>query len=188
MGKIRKSVIGGMAVVGLAATSQAPEFAQQYRQRLGGAVEELRIVARDFDKDAKASELSREEAVISMKRSADRFARDRGFSMEKTLNRFEGLARQQDQLEKAPPVLRPVEVLQNPDPKVINEAWKIFEPAVPLTLAGMVWGLIGGLLLGGLAAMGAGMVRRDEKRDKADLRLPKPVRSNLSAPKINYEV
>lgn len=188
MGIVRKTVIGGMAAVGLATTSQAPEFAQQYRQRLGGAVEELRDVAKTFDKDAKTSEMTREEALISMKRSADRFSRDRGFSMEETLERFEGLAVQQTKLEKAPPVLRPVEVLQNPDPKVIGEAWRIFEPAVPLTLAGMVWGLLGALFLGGLAAMGAGMLRPAEKRAKSDMRLPKPVRSNLAAPRISREV
>ena len=42
------ATIGGL---GLAVTmSQFPEYAQQYTQRLGGAVDELRVVTEDFDR------------------------------------------------------------------------------------------------------------------------------------------
>ena len=34
--------------------SQAPEFAQQYRQRLGGALEELNRIVSEFDAEVRA--------------------------------------------------------------------------------------------------------------------------------------
>ena len=44
MGMLHRSFTGLIAAAGLVSASQMPEFAQQYRQRLGGAVEELRVV------------------------------------------------------------------------------------------------------------------------------------------------
>ena len=44
--------VGIAAAAGALTASQLPEFAQQYRQRLGGALEELRQVVADFDADA----------------------------------------------------------------------------------------------------------------------------------------
>jgi len=41
-------ILGGLAL-GLT-LSQFPEYAQQYVQRLGGAVDELRIIVEDFDR------------------------------------------------------------------------------------------------------------------------------------------
>ena len=35
--------------------SQTPEFAQQYRQRLGGAVDELQRIVLQFDDDVRAA-------------------------------------------------------------------------------------------------------------------------------------
>ena len=50
----------------LAAASQFPEYSQQYVQRLGGAVDELRLVVADFDKSAAGVGLSRDAALASM--------------------------------------------------------------------------------------------------------------------------
>ncbi len=52
-----------VAVVCGAVTSQAPEFSQQYRQRLNGAQDELRQVIEAFDADAANNNLSRENAI-----------------------------------------------------------------------------------------------------------------------------
>ena len=43
-------MIGGLALG--VVLSQFPEYAQQYTQRLGGAVDELRIITEDFDRAA----------------------------------------------------------------------------------------------------------------------------------------
>ena len=46
--------------------SQAPEFAQQYRQRLGGAVDELQRIIQQFDEDSRRSGYDRTAALRLM--------------------------------------------------------------------------------------------------------------------------
>ena len=41
-----------LSLLGAALATQAPEFAQQYRQRLGGAIDELRGMVAQFDAEA----------------------------------------------------------------------------------------------------------------------------------------
>ena len=43
--------------------SQGPEFAQQYRQRLGGAVAELDRIVADFDAEAERQNMTPAEGV-----------------------------------------------------------------------------------------------------------------------------
>ena len=164
MGLTSKGISLVSAAAGLAVFSQAPEFAQQYRQRLGGAVEELQVVVEDFDRDAGNSSLSRDEALQSMQRSNEQFSRDRGQSMRRTVDRYVGLSEQQVLMEQAHPVTRPLFVLRQPDPKVLEGAWEIFEPAVPLTVPGMVYGGVGALILTVLARSGIGTARWRKRR------------------------
>ena len=164
MGLISKIATGLFAAAGLAVFSQAPEFAQQYRQRLAGSVEELRIVVSDFDRDAANSSLSRNQALQELLGSATRFARDRGASMRQTIDRFARLGQQQLLIEKAHPLTRPLFVLRKPDAIVLGGSWKLFEPALPLTVPGSVWGGIGGLLAAALARFGIGSGRKIRHR------------------------
>ncbi len=83
--------------------SQAPEFAQQYRQRIGGAIDELRIIVDDFTKQAADHHLDRQQALDVYARSPDDFLRDRGLSMRSTLERYERLVTQQSDLGRAAP-------------------------------------------------------------------------------------
>jgi len=43
--------------------SQGPEFGQQYRQRLGGALDELNRIVSEFDEEARGQDLTRAEAL-----------------------------------------------------------------------------------------------------------------------------
>ncbi len=168
MGLGSKSVTIVSAMAGLAVFSQAPEFAQQYRQRIGGAVEELKTVVVDFDKDASRSELSRNEALDQLVNSQEKFAQDRGNSMTRTITRFERLDEQRGLLENSHPLTRPLFVLKYPDQQLLNGAWEIFEPAVPLTSSGALYGGLGAFLAVLLARIGIGGGRavRRRKRDK----------------------
>lgn len=170
MGIVSKTISLITAAAGLAAVSQAPEFAQQYRQRIGGAVEELKIIVSDFDKDAAASGLTRDEALNQLQQSKEQFSRDRGKSMSGTVSRFDHLSSQQNQLETAHALMRPLFVLTSPDRRIVSDAWEIFEPAVPLTVAGAVYGGLGGLLGFGFARVGISSVRR-MRRNKSDTKL-----------------
>ena len=90
MFSVLRTVIFALALAGGGLVSQLPEFAQQYRQRLGGALGEIQRIVSDFDKDAQRSNLSREEALALYGRSAEPFIRDRGLSMTAVLERHAG--------------------------------------------------------------------------------------------------
>ena len=162
----RLIVVIAAAFGGLVA-SQFPEFAQQYRQRLGGAVDELLRVVADFDADASRNQLTREAALQTYGRSAEPFLQDRGTSMERVFARYEALSVQQARLETTPPLMRPVVVLSRPDPRVLEGAWADFEPAVPVTASGFVWAALGFFVLGGLVSLvrqSAGIARKRVRR------------------------
>ena len=59
---LRRIALAIGLLCGLVAT-QAPEFAQQYRQRLAGAVDELSRVVGIFDDDAAKRSLTPPEAI-----------------------------------------------------------------------------------------------------------------------------
>ena len=66
-GGVDMKLLHGLAlIVGVVfggAFSQAPEFAQQYRQRLGGALDELTAIVQRFDQDAARAGLDRRRAA-----------------------------------------------------------------------------------------------------------------------------
>lgn len=168
MGHLTKAVTLISALGGLAVFSQAPEFAQQYRQRIGGAVYELKTVVTDFDQDAASSQLSRDQALDRLKSSNEQFAQDRGQSMSGTIDRYQRLDEQMGWLEKSHPFTRPLLVLKNPDGQLVSHAWEIFEPAVPLNAPGALYGGLGALLAIILARLGISGGRRVVKRNKKE--------------------
>ena len=153
MRALGRLIVGLAAAGGALTASQLPEFTQQYRQRLGGAVDELLRVVADFDADAARNPLTGEAAVSTYTRSAEPFLGDRGASIDRVFFRFEKLSEQQARLESAPPLMRPIVALSRPDPAVLEDAWSDFEPAVPVSAAGFVWAAIGFFLLGGVVSL-----------------------------------
>lgn len=125
--------------------SQLPEFSQQYRQRLGGAVGELGAVVSRLDEDAAAEGLSRLQALRTYDESGEPFLMRRGLSIREALARFERLNAQLLRLESAGPLMRPFEVLRSPDARIARGALEAYEPAVPVTFDGAVYALIGAL-------------------------------------------
>ena len=146
MGLIRKTLLVATIAAGGAAGSQAPEFAQQYRQRIGGAVAELRTVQGAFDADASKQGLNQSGALSAMEGSPEGLVQDRGKSMRATLARLAKLEEQAEALENANPIMRPAIVAAYPDPSLLGGAWNTFAPAVPLTAAGATWGGFGAVL------------------------------------------
>lgn len=142
----RTFVAAGAIAAGMA-TSQAPEFSQQYRQRIGGAVDEMKTVIADFDRDAAANGLDRSQALQTYARSNENFLQDRGLSMQSAIDRLNRLLAQQGFMERLGPLGRPIAVFQSPDIKIAERAWEDFEPAIPITTHGIAWGAMG-LFLG----------------------------------------
>ena len=174
MGLSSKTVTIVSAMAGLAVFSQAPEFAHQYRQRIGGAVDELKTVVMDFDNDADNSQLSRDQALDKMTRSTEQLTHDRGQSMTRTVGRFERLTEQQNWLENSHPLTRPLLVLKNLDGPLFENAWKAFEPAVPLNSSGLTYGGLGAILAMLFARLGIGGTRRLSQR-RSDRQLVKAI-------------
>jgi len=139
------AVLGGL---GLAAVfAQFPEYAQQYEQRLGGAVDELRIIVADFDADAQKFGLSRQEALHHYAVSPDAFLVTRGTSMARTLARYAKLSAQLTDLAEADAWTRVTHLNDYLDSQISAQALAAFRPAVPVTAEGAAWGL-GGFVLG----------------------------------------
>jgi hypothetical protein len=138
-----RSVGTVLGVVSALFTSQAPEFAQQYQQRLGGAIGELRPIVENFDADAQRSDLTREEALALYGKSHEQFLRDRGKSMVEVFERYERLVRQRDALNAAGDLARPVLVAYSADSLLGSDTAEDFQPGMPLTLTGLVYAAIG---------------------------------------------
>ncbi|WP_299656515.1 DUF2937 family protein [uncultured Tateyamaria sp.] len=138
---------GGLA--GGAITSQLPEYSQQYRQRLGGAVDALTEVVTDFDASAQAEGLSRQDALAQMQGTS--FIERRKADMTRTFDRYARLQLDLEALEGAGPFMRAYHVMQSADAEVAAAALETFEPAVPLTTAGGIFAGTG--FLAGLTAV-----------------------------------
>ena len=153
-----------IAIVMLAsgtATSQLPEFSQQYRQRLGGAIDALEEILADYRRDASAFGLSVSEAIERQRSSDDPFIRARGSSKAVADARLERLRQQQVALENAGPIERLFVFAQGVDPQLAQATAEDYEPAIPVTLAGFLSAGLGALagfvlvkLIAGLARLG----------------------------------
>jgi hypothetical protein len=125
--------------------SQGPEFAQQYRQRLGGALEELNRIVSEFDAEVRRQNLTPAEGLKRLEDNADPLARERGEDMSEAIAREGRLDAQLQAMNSAGPLTRLYVVATRFDPEIAHSALDNYEPAVPLSL--------GALTAGGLAAL-----------------------------------
>lgn len=142
MGVIGRNMVLVVALGGAVGASQLPEFAQQYRQRIGGAIEELGRVVAEFDRDAAENGLTREQALEMHARSAEPLFQDRGESAAETIDRFQTLLKQRSDFASASPFWEPV-VLAYSDETTLTGTWNDFRPAVPVTIVGLGWAAAG---------------------------------------------
>jgi hypothetical protein len=127
------------ALGGAVAGSQLPEFSQQYRQRLGGALQELELVVVRFEQDASAVGLSIESALTELETADHELFQRRGISMRGHVTRYQQLSQQQQAFENLDPLYRPAALLQGYDKQTLDATWQAFEPAVPLNTSGGIW-------------------------------------------------
>lgn len=144
-------IVGGLAL-GLV-LSQFPEYAQQYTQRLGGAVDELRIITTEFDTAATAAGLTREAAIGRYAATGDNFIEGRGMSMTQTFARYNELSAMLARIQGADAAERLTLLPQFMDTEIGARALDNFQPAVPVTIEGLAYGG-GGFLIGYLATSG----------------------------------
>jgi len=102
--------------------SQLPEFSQQYRQRLGGAVDEIKRAVAAFEAEAENQSLTFEQAVERLKENADPLARQRAADMEADAARERRLEAAQADMAGAGPLMRLLAMLRDFDPEIAHRA------------------------------------------------------------------
>ncbi len=136
-------------LVGIAAT-QMPEFLQQYRQRLGGAIDELATVVARFDASVAREGLDQATGVARLKDSPDPLVKREGEAKGDEIARLHRLQTQQLQIDGAGPIGRYVKFAADFDPRVAARAYAIYQPAVPVTTEAFLIGTIGFVVGGGV--------------------------------------
>jgi hypothetical protein len=130
------------AIVGLTA-SQIPEYAQQYRQRLGGAIDELQQIVAEFDADSARIGLSEREGIARLTGNSDEFVRARGLQMNEITQRLQRLSSAKAAMAQAGSLGRLVALATDFDPLIARRAYASYEPAVPVTSEGFILGGVG---------------------------------------------
>ncbi len=136
-----------IGLLAAALASQLPEYTQQYRQRIGGAIDELSGLIATFDGEAAAQSVNREQAIAHLRASPDPLVQGRGLDMADTVTRRDRLQLQKDAFVAAGPFSQYAVLAEDVDPGVARRALADFQPAVPVTLAGFAAGAVG-LVLG----------------------------------------
>ncbi len=166
------TMVGGVA--GAFVLSQAPEFSQQYVQRLAGQVDALTTIVVDFDRSAVEAGFGREEALQQL--TGTPFLLDRQADMRRTFARHARLSEDLAVLREAAPMQRLTLLHRHRDVETVTATWSDFAPAVPASAAGLVAGGVGFAAGGGvLAALGV-LIMAPLRRLRAK-RTESPVRS-----------
>lgn len=149
-----RRIIAGLGGLGLAVTlSQFPEYAQQYTQRLGGAVDELRVIVEDFDRAAVEGGLDRAAALTRYEGANDDFLAGRGTAMTATFERYAALQATLRRIEGASAVERFQSLPAYLDSEIGQRTLENYRPAVPVTMEGILYAG-GGFILGYLVLSG----------------------------------
>ena len=153
--------IVGAIVFGIG-MSQFPEFTQQYQQRLGGAVDELRIITEEFDRTAASQGMSRNQALATY--TGSQFLTVRSEDLQSTFVRYERLSEDLRILEGADALGRFTSFLHMTDNQLVNSTWEAYEPAVPVDSEGFVFAVIGAM--GGFYGVNqiAGLIARRRRK------------------------
>lgn len=146
MPRIARTVGLAFGLLGGLVASQAPEFGQQYRQRLGGAIDELNRIVTRFDEDARATGQERDSAIDQLRQNPDRLTSLQGAAMRANIERRDRLERQRQAFSEAGPFARIGLLLREGDTDLARAAYRDFEPAVPTTQEGFVTVGIGFIL------------------------------------------
>ena len=150
LGTGEKLLDRALCVAGAVIFSQAPEFMQQYLQRLGGHLDEARRQLEQFKKVAAQSGLSLEQFIEKTNANADVAVAKLGGVMSEAGARVQHLETAQAAIAGASPLERPFAFLRHVDAEIANATWDFYKPAVPTTVEGLLYALAGMAVLLGL--------------------------------------
>ncbi|MBL8905180.1 MAG: DUF2937 family protein [Rhizobiales bacterium] len=135
-----------VGLLGAILAAQLPELVQQYKQRLGGAIDEMATIVARFDADAASNSLTRDQAMAALAASQDDLVRRRGEDMKINIARLQNLRDSRLELDTADPVARLGGFLRHADGDLLAATVEDFQPAVPTTAEGLICALFGFLL------------------------------------------
>jgi hypothetical protein len=165
--RITRIVAFGFGLLGGIVASQGPEYSQQYRQRLGGAIDELRLIVTRFEADAQASGENRDSAIARLRGNPDGLASRQGAAMQANVERLDRLEVHRQAMMEAGPFARVALMVRDGDEDVMEAAYRNFEPAVPVTEEGILATAIGFVMVWGGILLLMGFVRSLFRRPRA---------------------
>ena len=135
-----------LCVLGAGLFSQAPEFMQQYLQRLGGHLDEARRQLGIFKDTASQAGVTLDQLVQRTGANPDPGIARLGGVMTESVARTISLQSAHDALTQASLWERPFVFLRHLDFEIARATGAIYKPAVPTTLEGLVYALAGMLV------------------------------------------
>ena len=159
MSRVIRICAVGCGLLGGLVASQGPEFSQQYRQRLGGGIEDLKQVVGRFEADARAQGETPESAVTRLRGNADELAGRQGAAMQGNIDRLGNLETHRQKMLDAGPFGRVALMVRDGDVDIMNAAYRDFEPAVPVTQEGLVSTAFGFVVVWGAILLLASFAR-----------------------------
>lgn len=132
-----------VCVLGAVFAAQAPEFFQQYLQRLGGHLDEARRQLAAFESAATAAGKPLLQFIADTSANADPGLAKLGHTMADTSGRVAHLAAAQAALLEASVWTRPWAFLRHLDTAIAHATAIVFKPAVPTTSEGLVYAGLG---------------------------------------------
>ncbi len=161
-----------ICILGAVSLSQGPEFIQQYTQRLGGHLDEARRQLEQFAKMARELGMSLDGLIRHSASGVDPVSAKFGDVVVATRERVETLAAMEQALRDASLWERPFVFFRHLDWQIAEATWQVYKPAVPTTLEGVTYGVVGlvlalGLYWGISGLVGTGVARWRLKREMA---------------------
>jgi hypothetical protein len=166
LSRIVRIIAFGLGLCGGVVASQGPEFAQQYWQRLGGAIDELRQVITRFDGDAQSAGETRESAIARLRSNPDDFVTRQGAAMQANVERLGRLESHREAMMQAGPFARVALMARDGDQDVMEAVYRDFEPAVPVTEEGILSAAIGFIAVWGVLLLLSGFIRSLGRRPR----------------------
>lgn len=159
MSRIVRTAAFALGLLGAVTASQGPEFSQQYGQRLGGAIDELRRIVERFDSDAQANGETRESAIVRLRGNPDDLASRQGAAMQGNVERLARLEAHRQGLTESGPFSRLWVLMREGDTDVMRAAYHEFKPAMPVTEEGILSAAAGFVAVWGGILLLASFVR-----------------------------
>jgi hypothetical protein len=141
------SLLAGLAA--MVAVSQAPGFTLQYMVGLESRIAELKIIVDKFDGIAREMGVSRDQYVADLRAANRESTTKTADVIEDSFKRYSELVAHNEALTAASPLMRPITLAQTYMKDIAEPILKDYQPAVPATPEGFIYG--GGGFLAGWA-------------------------------------